>query len=559
VNPSALSQHLLPDAAALALPTVLPCLLLFVGACAALGWAICMFASAASVCDARRVRVSTPGTWAACAAVAVWMAMPAAAGAAVNVSAATSLSAGGEQTCALVAGGAAQCWGAGYDGQLGNGEFDDGLSPVRSTPIAVEGLADAVAVSVGDNHVCAVRSGGSLACWGYDGDGALGDRGRTNRASPVPVRGITDARAVSAGQGHTCAVRAGGAVACWGFNSDGQLGDGTHTDRATPVAVRGLTGAVAVSAGGALQSCALRADRTVACWGFNRYGELGDGTRRGSSKPVAVRGLTDAFAISAGQDHSCALRAGGGVACWGYNGFGQLGNGKTTDSTKPVAVRGVADAVAIATGEGHSCAVRAGGGVVCWGYNGHGELGSATAMSRATPTAVPGVADAVTVTAGYDHTCALLAGGGVTCWGSNRLGQLGDGTRASSRAPSAGKARIAFYEQIPSSITRRTRPAVRPSGALLFADGQWFLEHLRWTGWGSKVARANGVSSSSNDIPSAGGGRRIKTPARLVVSRPGRINGHRVYRCFRMTVPPPASSLHGCLRRTGRFLFYRFQ
>ena len=65
----------------------------------------------------------------------------------------------------------------------------------------------------------------------------------------------------------------------------------------------------------------------------------------------------------------------------------------------------------------------------------------------------------------------------------------------------------------------------------------------------SKVARANGVSTSSNDIPSAGGGRRIKTPARLVLTHPGRINGHRVYRCYRMTVPSPASSLHGCLKR----------
>lgn len=348
----------------------------------------------------------------------------------------------------------------------------------------------------------------------------------------------------------------GGAAGCWGWGFDGEFGNGAFPDglspvQSTPVTVGGLADATAVSAGGAEHSCALRANATVACWGYNGYGELGNATRRSSTTPVAVAGLADAIAISAGQDHSCALRSTGGVMCWGYNGFGQLGNGTTTDSTRPVAVRGLGDAIAIATGQGQSCAVRAGGGVVCWGDNGHGQLGIATKRSAATPVAVGGVAGAVSVTAGFHHTCALLVGGATTCWGSNQWGQLGDGTKRSSAAPSTGKAKIAFYPSLPVVIAKGSRPAVRPAGVLLFADGQWGLEDLRWTGWGSRVARANGVSSSSNTIPSAGQGRRIKTPARLVLTHPGRVNGHRVYRCYRMTVPPPASSLHGCLKRFG--------
>jgi alpha-tubulin suppressor-like RCC1 family protein len=503
-----------------------------------------------------RMSATTPRAWAAGAAIAIAMAAPSGAVGAVSTPPVTSLAAGGEQTCAVVAGGGAECWGAGFDGQLGNGAFADGLSPVQSAPVAVSGLPDAVAVSVGDVHVCALRSGGAVACWGYNGEGQLGNGGHTNLAAPIAVRGLANAVAVSAGEGHTCAVVSGGAVACWGYNREGELGDGTHANRAAPVAVRGLADATAVSAGGSGHSCALRSNATVACWGYNRFGELGDGTRRSRATPVAVRGLTDATAISAGQDHSCALRSGGGVVCWGYNGYGQLGNANTTDSTRPVAVRGLVDAIAISAGQGQSCAVRSGGGVACWGYNGHGELGTAAAMSSATPVAVGGVAGAVAVTAGYHHACALLAGGGATCWGSNAYGQLGDGTEASSPAPSAGKLGIAFYPGIPVTIMKGTRPVVRPPGVLLFADGQWALEDLRWTGWGSSAARANGVSTSSNDIPSAGGGRRTKTPARLVVSHPGRINGHRVYRCYRMTVPPPASSIHGCLKRLGSAWIY---
>jgi alpha-tubulin suppressor-like RCC1 family protein len=499
-----------------------------------------------------------PRIWIVGALVAVAMAMPSGAAAAVQLPPATALAAGGDHACAVVNGGAVQCWGWPWDGELGNGALIDGTNPLPTMPVAVSDIADATAVSAGDRHVCALRAGGTVSCWGYDGDGELGDGAHDNQAAPVAVAGLNDATAVSAGEGHTCAVRSGGALACWGYNSNGQLGDATHSDRATPTAVRGLSDVTAVSAGGALSTCALRANRTVACWGTNHYGELGNGSRRTSASPVAVRGLADAVAISSGADHTCALRAGGGVACWGYNGLGQLGNGTIRDSTVPVAVRGLGDAVAIATGDEHSCAVRATGAIVCWGYNGDGQLGVATKPTATAPVAVPGIAGATAVTAGYDHTCALLAGGAATCWGSNESAQFGDGTTTSSPAPKTGRAKLGFFDNIPNIIMKGAHTSVRPSTAILFADGQWVLDDLVWRGWGTKVARANGLSSSSNDIPAAGPGRRINTPARLTLTHPTRINGHRVYRCFRMAVPPPASQLHGCLKRqVGGWLYSR--
>ncbi|MGA9856279.1 MAG: hypothetical protein WBQ18_00380 [Solirubrobacteraceae bacterium] len=93
---------------------------------------------------------------------------------------------------------------------------------------------------------------------------------------------------------------------------------------------------------------------------------------------------------------------------------------------------------------------------------------------------------------------------------------------------------------------------IRPSGFLLFQDGQWALEKLRWTGWGSPVARATGISSSSTGTPNAAAGKRIRTWAHVTLSNPGRFQGHEVYRCFSLTVPPPASNLHLCLARVGR-------
>jgi hypothetical protein len=106
---------------------------------------------------------------------------------------------------------------------------------------------------------------------------------------------------------------------------------------------------------------------------------------------------------------------------------------------------------------------------------------------------------------------------------------------------------IYFFTDTAQPINKQNPLVIRPRGFLLFQDGQWVLERLRWTGWGSSVARATGVSSSSNDIPNAAQGKRIKTWAHVTLSDPERFQGHEVYRCFTMTVPPPASDMNLCL------------
>src|SRR2546428_13945510 len=85
-----------------------------------------------------------------------------------------------------------------------------------------------VQVSAGFGHTCGVKTSGAAYCWGYNGSGGVGDGTTTSpRTSPVPVLGGLRLTQVAAGSGQTCAVSTGRAAYCWGYSGNGDLGDGT--------------------------------------------------------------------------------------------------------------------------------------------------------------------------------------------------------------------------------------------------------------------------------------------------------------------------------------------
>jgi alpha-tubulin suppressor-like RCC1 family protein len=269
---------------------------------------------------------------------------------------------------------------------------------------------------------------------------------------------LTGFKAIAGGGPHSIALKNDGTVWTWGDNNAGQLGDGTTLGTFVPVQVVGPGGSgylngIAMVAGGDWHTIALKNDGTVWTWGYNNYGELGDGTTASSSTPVQVKGpggsgfLTGITAIAGGYLHTIALKDDGTVWTWGYNGYGELGNGTTTDSSVPIQVVGqgglgyLAGIVAIGGGSSHTVALKNDGTVWTWGDNNYGELGDGTTTNRSAPVRVVGqggsgfLSGITAISSGEFHIIALKDDGTVWTWGRNEYGQLGDGTTTSTSTP----------------------------------------------------------------------------------------------------------------------------
>lgn len=301
-----------------------------------------------------------------------------------GLASAADLSLGNDHLCTLRADQSVWCSGKSFDGQAASPSL--GMYQLSATPVL--GLS-ALDISMGYDHSCAVRTDGKVACWGKNDKGQLGDGSvGTSVTMPVEVTGVTNAVAVSAGFDHTCAVTDTGALYCWGGNFYGALGNGDNIDQSAPVQVF-ASGVQAVEASD-LFTCAIKTDFTVWCWGLNSTGSLGNGTYNvNASTPQQVSGGFMAKALSSAGAFVCAIDLGDDVYCWGSNINGELGVDVGDYYSMVPAGPVVQDVEMLAAATQSACAFDAlsppFGTLYCWGYN---EVGQLRDPATLTPAAV---------------------------------------------------------------------------------------------------------------------------------------------------------------------------
>ena len=239
---------------------------------------------------------------------------------------------------------------------------------------------------------------------------------------------------VSLGFDHSAAIKTDGTLWTWGRNTFGQLGDGTDINSGTPIKI--MDNVVAVSLG-ANHSAAIKTDGTLWTWGRNTFGQLGNGTDINSGTPIKI--MDDVVCVSLSNNyntelqgnranlksHSAAVKTDGSLWTWGWNEYGQLGNGNISyydETPKKI----MDDAVFVSLGEGHSAAIKDDGSLWTWGNNSCGQLGDGTTDDRSTPTKI--MDDVASVSLGQWYSMAIKNDGSLWVWGNNYCGQLGDGT-----------------------------------------------------------------------------------------------------------------------------------
>jgi alpha-tubulin suppressor-like RCC1 family protein len=360
------------------------------------------------------------------------------------------LTGGGWHTCMLRDDGTVMCWGNNYHGQIGVGyrNASGGVDPVE---VPLYGGRTAVQLSAGGFHNCAILDDHSVACWGYNEDGTLGDGTYDDRYVPSPMLGFgtgITAELISAGYYHTCALLSDRSIACWGLNEYGQIGIGAlnaENGVNTPSTIVGFSAgsnASLVRSGGHA-TCLVTDDGEVYCWGYKVLKGITN-SNAFVTEPTHVPHEDTVVDVSVGGYHICSLLQNGSVTCWGRNDFGQRGLGYTQSESDPFTQRAYIDfgeertALQVSAGTHHTCAILSDWDVVCWGNNSFGQLGRPPSDYESSPQPVQGLegtAKPENLFLGNMHTCVVFEDKSASCWGRNVNGQIGDSTTNDASVP----------------------------------------------------------------------------------------------------------------------------
>ena len=330
------------------------------------------------------------------------------------------IAAGSSHTLALRQNKTVWSWGINGHGQLGLGKNDG----PKKNPVLISGLNDIKRLAAGANFSIALREDGTVWAWGD---------GFTNK--PEQISNFTNVRDIVSGRYHFYALKNDGTVWSWGDNSEGQLGDGTTIDNKNmPTMVLDLYNIVLIASGW-YHGLAMKDDGSIWSWGYNKYGQLGDGTTIDKLNPTLIPDFNNVKALDGGWYHSVVLKEDGTVWTFGNNGNGTLGTGSTTIEVKPVKISSLNNVKNITVGMGHSFALKEDGSVWGWGWNNYGKLGDGTINDKHRPTEIFSFNNAQILVAAPHNSFAIKKDGTLWSCGYNVYGELGNGKDQNQHKP----------------------------------------------------------------------------------------------------------------------------
>lgn len=330
-----------------------------------------------------------------------------------------------DRSAAVTRDGSLYTWGSNSLGSLGTGGDDD-----KSIPTKVLNNVKTVYSSASHTRInAAITKNGDLYTWGQNAHGALGNGSTENLYRPGKI--LSNVKSVGLGYYSGAAVTRDGQLYIWGKNPVRILEDENIAD-----VCLGVDSTFGYSA-------ALTKDGQLYMWGCNVNGELGNGKQGSSSQSEPVRILEDEkikkVCLSGGRGYSAAVTEGGQLYMWGYNGFGQLGNGTTATQTEPVKILEGVKVKEVAVGNTGDCyysaAVTEDGQLYMWGRNTYGQLGKGDTDDRTVPVKIDGLGKVKHVCISSYHTAAITEDGQLYMWGRNNRGQLGDGSTEDKYTP----------------------------------------------------------------------------------------------------------------------------